>query len=110
MVPRDKGARQPQTVEHHFRTAGHSGAAILRRDERRRYKEGRDVTVRTTAPAVEWGAGWPRAFLDRASGMIFDDEQLAQIAAQAERKLVDLFDVAEETAVANGRAPSFGSA
>ena len=57
-----------------------------------------------TVPGVGYGAAWLRAFLQRGSGLEFDDGQLAQIAAIAERKLVDLFDVAEATAIANGRA------
>jgi hypothetical protein len=55
-------------------------------------------------PAVGSGAAWLQAFLNRASGLSFDEEQASRIAALAERKLVDLFDVAEETAIANGRA------
>jgi Domain of unknown function (DUF1931) len=51
-----------------------------------------------------YGAAWLRAWLDRASGLSFDDAQAAEVGALAERKLVDLFDVAEETALANGRA------
>ena len=51
-----------------------------------------------------YGAAWLRAWLDRASGLSFDDAQAAEAGALAERKLVDLFDVAEETALANGRA------
>jgi hypothetical protein len=51
-----------------------------------------------------YGAAWLRAWLDRASGLSFDDAQAAEVGALAERKLVDLFDVAEETAPVNGRA------
>jgi hypothetical protein len=51
-----------------------------------------------------YGAAWLRLWLDRASGLSFDDAQAAEVGALAERKLVDLFDVAEETALANGRA------
>jgi hypothetical protein len=46
---------------------------------------------------------WLRAFLARASGLAFDEVQAERTATLAERKLVDLFDVAEETAAANGR-------
>ncbi|HET9489619.1 MAG TPA: DUF1931 family protein [Methylomirabilota bacterium] len=53
--------------------------------------------------AVDYGSGWVRAFLNRASGLTFDDAQEAQITALAERKLVDLFDRAGEVAIANGR-------
>jgi uncharacterized protein DUF1931 len=55
-------------------------------------------------PAVGYGAAWLRAFLERATGLGFDEAQVAQVAALAERKLVDLFAVAEEAALANGRA------
>jgi hypothetical protein len=54
-------------------------------------------------PAVGYGAAWLRAFLNRSSGLSFDSAQATRIAALAERKLVDLFDVAEETALADGR-------
>lgn len=66
----------------------------------------RSVTLqpRTTVAAAGYGSAWLRAFLHRGSGLDFDEGQAAQIAALAERKLVDLFDVAEATAIANGRA------
>jgi hypothetical protein len=54
--------------------------------------------------AVGYGAAWLRAFLQRASGLDFDDDQAAHVAALAERKLADLFDVAQRAALANGRA------
>jgi hypothetical protein len=57
-----------------------------------------------TVPAVGYGSAWLREFLRRGSGLVFDESQAAQVAALAERKLVDLFAVAEATAVANGRA------
>jgi hypothetical protein len=56
------------------------------------------------APTVGYGTGWLQAFLNRASGLSFDETQTHQIVGLAERKLVDLFDVAEETALANGRS------
>jgi len=55
------------------------------------------------APAVGYGSAWLRAFLQRGSGLTFDESQAAQIAALAERKLVDLFDVAQTAALSNGR-------
>src|SRR5947209_11006925 len=61
----------------------------MRADERVQIKVGHD-------------AAWLQAFLQRASGLVFDAAQTARVAALAERKLVDLFEVAEETAVANG--------
>jgi hypothetical protein len=54
-------------------------------------------------PAVGYGAAWLQAFLNHSSGLSFDSAQATRIAALAERKLVDLFDVAEEIALANGR-------
>jgi hypothetical protein len=59
------------------------------------------------APTVGYGTAWLQAFLNRASGLSFDETQTHQIAGLAERKLVDLFDVAEEAALANGRARVF---
>jgi len=54
--------------------------------------------------SVGYASAWLQGFLQRGSGGLdFDDSQAAQIAALAERKLVDLFDVAETTAAANGR-------
>lgn len=49
------------------------------------------------------GSAWVRAFVARGTGLRLNDAQAAQVADLAERKLVDLFDVAEETALANGR-------
>jgi hypothetical protein len=48
-------------------------------------------------------SAWLEAFLYRASGLRFDEAQTLQVAALAERKLVGLFDVAKEAALANGR-------
>ena len=59
------------------------------------------------AGSVGYGVAWLQAFLTRGSGLVFDAEQAAQIAALAERSLVGLFDVAEQTALANGRAVIF---
>jgi len=54
--------------------------------------------------SVGYASAWLQGFLQRGSGGLdFDGSQAAQIAALAERKLVDLFDVAEATAAANGR-------
>jgi len=53
---------------------------------------------------LDYAAAWLQAFLRRASGFSFDDEQIAQVSGLAERKLRDLFDVAQEAAMANGRA------
>jgi hypothetical protein len=50
------------------------------------------------------GYPWLHSLIERATHLDLDDTQLARIEDIAERKLVDLFDVAEETAVANGRA------
>jgi Domain of unknown function (DUF1931) len=58
----------------------------------------------TPAAGVGYGTAWLQAFLTRGSGLLFDAEQTAQVARLAERSLVSLFDVAEQTALANGRA------
>jgi hypothetical protein len=52
---------------------------------------------------VGYGVAWVREFLERGSGLVFDDEATVQVSALAERKLLDLFDVAEDAALANGR-------
>jgi hypothetical protein len=62
------------------------------------------VNGRTTTTATGYGYPWLHTLLERTSGLDFDETQLARIEDIAERKLVDLFDVAEESAVANGRA------
>ena len=53
---------------------------------------------------VGYGVAWLQAFLQRGSGLVFDAEQAVRIAGLAERALVGLFEVAEQTALANGRA------
>jgi hypothetical protein len=55
------------------------------------------------ASRLGYGAAWLQGFLERASGLTFDRAQVTDVAALAERKLVDLFDVAQEAAIANGR-------
>ena len=60
-----------------------------------------------TAPGVHYGAAWVRAFVQRGSGLELDEEQATEVVALAERKLVDMFDVAEATALANGRTRIF---
>jgi len=52
---------------------------------------------------IRYGYGWLFDLLRRAAGLELDEEQLAQVAGVARHKLVDLFTVAEETALANGR-------
>jgi hypothetical protein len=52
---------------------------------------------------VGYGYPWLHSLLERATALDFDDAQLGFIEDLAERKLVDLFDVAEEAALANGR-------
>lgn len=47
---------------------------------------------------------WLHDLLERATGLHLDGDQIARIEDLAERKLVDLFDVAEDAAAANGRA------
>jgi hypothetical protein len=60
--------------------------------------------ARSSLPSVGYSSAWLRDFLRRASGLSFTEAQAEQVAALAERKLVDLFDVAAEAALANGRA------
>ena len=54
--------------------------------------------------AVGYGYPWLHTLLERATRLDFDDVQIARIEDIAEHKLVDLFDVAEEAALANGRS------
>jgi hypothetical protein len=66
---------------------------------------GADRGTRTAPlPGVGYGVAWLQAFLQRGSGLVFDEQQAAGIARLAERALVGLFDVAEQTALANGRS------
>jgi Domain of unknown function (DUF1931)/BON domain len=53
--------------------------------------------------AAGHGYPWLHTLLQRGTGLDFDEAQLARVEDLAERKLVDLFDVAEDTAIANGR-------
>jgi hypothetical protein len=55
-------------------------------------------------PGIGYGVAWLQAFLHRGSGLRFDEQQAADISRLAERTLVGLFDVAEQTALANGRS------
>jgi hypothetical protein len=57
----------------------------------------------TPVTGVGYGVAWLQAFLTRGSGLVFDAAQAAEIAGLAERALVGIFDVAEQTALANGR-------
>lgn len=60
--------------------------------------------ARSSLPSIGYSSVWLQDFLRRASGLSFTMAQAADVAVLAERKLVDLFDVAAETALANGRA------
>jgi hypothetical protein len=53
--------------------------------------------------AAGYAYPWVHTLLERATGLDFDEPQIARIEDLAERKLVDLFDVAEDAALANGR-------
>lgn len=63
--------------------------------------------VSTTKPTVGYSVGWVREFLQRGSGLALDESQASAVVALAERKLIDLFEVATTTALANGRAKIF---
>ena len=54
-------------------------------------------------PEVAYGYAWLHEVLLRATGLDLDETQVAITTRVAERKLTDLFDVAEEVALANGR-------
>ncbi|MEA2595243.1 MAG: magnesium and cobalt exporter, family [Thermomicrobiales bacterium] len=52
---------------------------------------------------IGYGYGWLHDLLNRATGLDVDRPQAEEIARSAEKKLTDLFDVAIDTAAANGR-------
>jgi uncharacterized protein YrrD len=54
--------------------------------------------------AVGYGYGWLHDLIKRGTGLDLDLPQVTAVARLAERKLSDLFDVATETAAANGRS------
>jgi hypothetical protein len=53
--------------------------------------------------AVGYGFPWLHTLLERTTHLDLDEAQIARIEDIAEQKLVDLFDVAEDAAIANGR-------
>ena len=52
---------------------------------------------------IQYGYAWLSDLLWQATGLELDEEQLDQAVLLSQRKIVDLFDVAEETTLANGR-------
>jgi hypothetical protein len=54
--------------------------------------------------AAGYGYPWLHTLLERTTGLDFDEALIARIEDISERKLIDLFDVAEDVAAANGRA------
>jgi hypothetical protein len=56
------------------------------------------------ATTVAYGTAWLQAFLTRGTGLVFDTAQVTQVTALAEQSLLGLFDVATQTALANGRS------
>jgi len=52
---------------------------------------------------IKYGYVWLYDLLWQATGLELDEEQLEQVAHLSRRKVIDLFDVAEETSLANGR-------
>ena len=46
---------------------------------------------------------WLHDLIERATGLDLDEQQVTEVTRLADRKIFDLFDVAEETAAANGR-------
>jgi hypothetical protein len=52
---------------------------------------------------ITYGYAWLHDLIRQTAGLDLDEAQLERLEAVARRKLVDLFDVAEETALANGR-------
>ena len=62
------------------------------------------TTAEPEVSAVGYGYPWLHTLLERATRHDFDDVEIARIEDIAEHKLVDLFDVAEDAALANGRS------
>jgi hypothetical protein len=66
----------------------------------------RNIVATQTQPSMAASGleyPWLHSLLERAVGLDLDEGQLARVEDLAERKLVDMFDVAEDTASANGR-------
>jgi hypothetical protein len=67
------------------------------------------VGLGTAPPLIEandattYSYSWLHDLLRRATGLDLDEPQVTAAARLAERKLLDLFDVAKEAALANGR-------
>ena len=58
-------------------------------------------------PEIAYGYVWLHDLVLLATGLDLDETQVAFTTRVAERKLTDLFDVAEEVALANGRQVIF---
>jgi hypothetical protein len=54
--------------------------------------------------AVGYSFPWLHTLLERTTGLDLDEAQVGRIEDIAEQKIIDLFDVGEDTAIANGRA------
>jgi hypothetical protein len=54
--------------------------------------------------AVGYSFPWLHTLLERTTGLDLDEAQVGRIEDIAEQKIIDLFDVAEDAAIANGRA------
>jgi osmotically-inducible protein OsmY len=57
--------------------------------------------------AIGYGYAWLHALVRQATGLDLDEAQATAMVRLAERKLADLFDVAKDTALANGREVIF---
>jgi hypothetical protein len=56
---------------------------------------------------VDFNLGWLHNLIARTTELDLDERQIKQVARHAERKLVDLFDVGKDSALANGRMRVF---
>jgi sporulation protein YlmC with PRC-barrel domain len=67
----------------------------------------RTVAGNGSARSVDSASGldflWVEAFVHRATGLHVDQQQAGEIVGHAERKLRDFFELAEDTALRNGR-------
>ena len=69
-----------------------------------RNRLGTEESTESQVSAIGYGYAWLHTLMERATGLDLEESQIARIEEFAEQKLVDLFDVAEDVAAANGRS------
>ena len=66
-------------------------------------KSDKETKAADSVSTIGYAYAWLHEFIAGGTGLDLDQDQVTQIARMAERKLSDLFEMAEETAAANGR-------